>query len=147
MSESTKRLTSRAEQAMREGNILVALMQFEAICAQEEPSPEIMAKLGYCLAKERRQISQGAALCRKALQAEPANPDHYYQLGRIYLIARQKQRALDALRKGLKFRRYQPIIDQLSRMGARKQPVFSALPREHFLNRNCGKALDRIGLR
>jgi len=110
-----------------------------------EPLPKIKAKLAFCLAKERRQYQQAMALCREALQAEPDNPDHYYQLSRIYMVAGQKRQAIKSLRKGLKFKRHQPIIDELNRLGARKEPFFTSLPREHILNRSVGILFAKLG--
>ncbi|MCK4509785.1 MAG: tetratricopeptide repeat protein, partial [Desulfuromonadales bacterium] len=100
-----------------------------------------------CLAKERRQYQQAMNLCREALQKEPDNPDHYYQLSRIYLVAGKKRQAIKSLRKGLKFKRHQLIIDELNRLGARKEPVFAALPREHLLNRSVGILFTKLGSR
>ena len=87
------------------------------------------------------------ALCQEALEEEPANPDHYYQLSRIYMTAGQKIRAIKSLRKGLKFKRHQPSIDALNQLGFRKTPVFSSLSREHILNRVAGMLLEQIGSR
>jgi tetratricopeptide (TPR) repeat protein len=146
MPERLGDLVRKGEQAMQSGDTLVALLQFEMAHAVT-PRPGIKSKMAYCLAKERRQFQKAMALCREALEAEPNNPDHYYQLSRIYLIAGQKTQAIKSLRKGLKFKRHQPIIDELNRLGARKQPVFSSLPREHILNRGAGILLSKLGTR
>lgn len=146
MSESFEGLLRKGEEALRNGDTLVALLQFETAHAIN-PLPSIKAKLAFCLAKERRQYQQAMTLCREALQAQPDNPDHYYQLSRIYMIAGQKRQAIKSLRKGLKFKRHQPIIDELNRLGARKEPVFSSLPREHVLNRSAGILFTKLGTR
>ncbi|NIQ12038.1 MAG: tetratricopeptide repeat protein [Gammaproteobacteria bacterium] len=146
MSDSLDSILRKGERALLNNNTLVALVQFEMAMAMQ-PSPSVKSKLAYCLAKERRQYQQAMQLCREALQAEPSNPDHYYQLSRIYLVAGQKRKAIKSLRKGLKFRRHQPIIDELNRLGLRKPPVFSSLPREHILNRTAGLLLAKLGSR
>ena len=146
MSDSFNNLRHKGERALQNGDTLVALLQFEMAHAIE-PSPGVKAKLAFCLAKERRQYQQAMALCREALQAEPDNPDHYYQLSRIYLVVGQKRQAIKSLRKGLKFKRHQPIIDELNRLGFRKEPYFTSLPREHFLNRSAGILLAKLGSR
>lgn len=137
-------LLRKGERALENGDTLVALVQFEMAHAIE-PLPKIKAKLAFCLAKERRQYQKAMMLCREALQAEPDNPDHYYQLSRIYMIAGQKRQAMKSLRKGLKFKRHQPIIDELNRLGARKEPFFPSLPREHLLNRSVGILFAKLG--
>ena len=146
MSETLNSLLSKGEQALQNGDTLVALLQFEMAHAIKA-LPGIKSKLAYCLAIERRQYQQAMALCREALGAEPNNPDHYYQLSRIYLVAGQKHQAIKSLRKGLRFKRHQAIIDELNRLGARKEAVFASLPREHFLNRGAGILLTKINLR
>ena len=146
MTDSLNNLLLKGEQAMQSGDTLVALLQLEMAHALR-PLPGIKSKLAFCMAKERRQFQKALELCREALAAEPNNPDHYYQLSRIYLVAGQKTHAIKSLRKGLKFKRHQPIIDELNRLGARKDPVFSSLPREHFLNRSLGILLCRLGSR
>ena len=146
MSESLSGLLTRGEKALERGDTRVALLQFEMAHALK-PQPGVKSKLAYCLAKERRQYQQAMALCREALQVEPDNPDHYYQLSRIYMVAGQKHKAIKSLRKGLKFKRHQLIIDELNRLGARKEPVFSSLPREHILNRCAGVLLSKLDSR
>ncbi len=146
MSETFEGLLHKGENALKNGDTLVALLQFE-MAHNLSPRPAIKAKLAFCLAKERRQYQKAMLLCREALQAEPDNPDHYYQLSRIYLLAGQKRQALTLLRKGLKFKRHQSIIDELNRLGTRKEPVFPSLPREHIINRSAGILFTKLGTR
>ena len=146
MTEDLKGMLQKGERALLGGETLVALLQFETIHAIK-PTPSVKSKLAFCLAKERSQYQRAMSLCREALQMEPDNPDHYYQLSRIHLLTGQKRKAIRALRKGLKFKSHQPIIDELIRLGARQGPVFSSYPREHILNRSAGILLTKIGLR
>jgi tetratricopeptide (TPR) repeat protein len=146
MPETLNSLLLRGEKALQNGDTLLALLQFEMAHAIK-PLPGIKSKLAFCLAKERRQYQQAMALCREALQAEPDNPDHYYQLSRIYMVAGQRSKAIASLRRGLKFKRHQPIIDELNRLGLRKEVVFSSLPREHILNRCAGILLTKLDSR
>jgi len=144
--ESLHHLVGAGEKALSAGETLVALMHFEA-ANRIQPLPEVQSALGYCLAKERRQYQKALTLCRAALDADPAEPRHYYHLGRIYLLSNRRAPAIAAFRRGLKLKRYQPIIEELRRLGVRKPPVFAALPRDHLLNRSMGVLLTRIGLR
>lgn len=146
MSDSVDMIIRKGDHALQKNNTLMAMVQYETALAIA-PRPEVKSKLAYCLAKERRQYQHAMALCREALQAEPSNPDHYYQLSQIYLVAGQKRQAIKSLRKGLKFKRHQPIIDELRRLGVRKPPVFDSLPREHILNRAAGTLLTKLGSR
>ena len=116
MGEDLSKEIASGEKALAAGETLVALMHFET-AHQLQPLPEVESALGYCLAKERRQYQQALALCRSALEADPADPRHYYHLGRIYLLGNRKSQAIVAFRRGLKVRRYQPIIDEMRRLG------------------------------
>lgn len=146
MSDNLTTLLQKGDQALSSGDTLVALLQFETAHKLEQ-RPDIKSKLAYCLAIERRQFQQALQLCREALEMDSGNSEHYYHLGRIYLVAGQKRKAIRSLRKGLKFKRNQGIIDELNRLGARKEVVFSSLPREHILNRGAGLLLSKLGAR
>ena len=146
MSDNLTTILEKGERALAGGDTLVALIQFETAHAIEQ-RPVIKSKLAYCLAIERKQYQQAMRLCREALELDSGNPEHYYQLGRIYVAAGQKRQAIKSLRKGLKFKRHQGIIDELTRLGARKPVIFSSLPREHILNRSAGLLLSKLGSR
>jgi tetratricopeptide (TPR) repeat protein len=129
-----------------ESNLLGALACFEKAHIQEK-SPIIQSYLGYCIAMERGQITEALTLCRAAIESEPHNPEHYLNLGRVYLKAERKDEAIAELRRGLSFSDNQGIRALLERLGLRKKPVFSFLPRNSFLNKYVGLILGRFRLR
>jgi Flp pilus assembly protein TadD len=128
------------------GNTMLALIHFED-AAKLDDSPMVRSHLAFCLAREHRQMQKAAALCNGALKEEPGNPAHYLNLGRIYLLAGQKSRAIQAWRHGLKLGRHPQIAAELKRLGLRKPPVLESLDREHPLNKHLGLFLQKIGLR
>ncbi|HXV21214.1 MAG TPA: tetratricopeptide repeat protein [Desulfuromonadales bacterium] len=128
------------------GNTLMALVHFED-AARRDDSPLVRSHLAYCLAKERRQMNKAATLCNEALQEEPGNTVHYLNLGRIYLLAGQKNRAIQTWRRGQKLGRNPQIAFELRKLGLRKPPVLKALGREHPVNRFLGKMLQKMGMR
>ncbi len=132
--------------ALEKDDTLLALILFEDACKLAE-TPTAKSCLAYCLAREKKLFQQAIAMCLTAQQQEPANSLHYLNLGRVYLAAGQKQKAIRVLRQGLKMKRDQQIIDLLVALGQRKPPPIPALPRNHFLNRNLGLLLSRIGMR
>ena len=146
MHDDLSNLIDKGEKALARGDTLVALMHLEA-ASHLSPEPAVRSALAYCLAKERRQYQQAFMLCREALGAAPADPRHYYHLGRIHLLANQKTQAIAAFRRGLKAQRHQPIIDELRRLGIRRPPPFTSLSRDHLINRSLGKILARLGIR
>lgn len=146
MDDDLGSLIARGEKALANGETLVALMHFERAAALRNV-PVVRSALGYCIAKERQQYQKALVLCREAMGEEPTDPRHYYHLGRIYLLTRQKVQAITTFRRGLKQQRYQPIIDELRRLGVRKPPVFTSLPRDHILNKSLGRLLATLGTR
>jgi tetratricopeptide (TPR) repeat protein len=143
---SAAELFSNGLRLLDEENILGALACFEKAHIQEK-SPIIQSHLAYCIAMERGQISDALALCRAAIEAEPHRPEHYLNLARVYLKAKSKDEAIAALRKGLSFADNRDIRVLLERLGLRKKPVFSFLPRNSFLNKYLGLLLRQLRLR
>jgi len=110
-------------------------------------SPEMMSQKGYLLAKESCQFNEGITLCEKAISLNPRHPEPYLNLGRIYVLANKRERAIKAFKLGLRVRKDQRILQELKRLGVRKPPVLCSLPREHMLNVIAGKMLKSLKLR
>jgi len=132
--------------AIEEGNTLVALLHFDE-AVKIDPTPIALSYLGYCLAREHQQIQKALALCLNALQADPNNPIFYLNLGRVYLLAGHKAKAIKTFRKGLKQGRSPEIIEELKGLGLRGTPAFPSLSRGNFLNKYFGLLLEKLGLR
>ncbi|GAM08830.1 hypothetical protein OR1_01104 [Geobacter sp. OR-1] len=129
-----------------QGDSLSALVHFEK-AVDAGGTPECLSYLGYCIAKERGQISRGRILCREALDEEPENQIHYLNLAKICLLGRDKDGALESLRQGAAFGNNEELAAMLEEVGTRKPPVFSFLHRDHLLNLYAGIVLGRLGLR
>ncbi|BCR03398.1 hypothetical protein DESUT3_04670 [Desulfuromonas versatilis] len=140
------RLVQQGIAAIRQGNTLMALVHFEN-AAHQRDTPVVRSYLAYCLARERRQLQKAVHMCMTALQEEPGNSIHTLNLGRIYLIAGQKARAINAFRRGIKLERNQEIIEELKALGVRKSPPLKALDRDHPLNKYLGILSKRFGFR
>lgn len=146
MSANQARLIQKGIAALEGGNTLVALMHFED-AAKQGSTPTVSSYLAYCLAKERRQLPKAVSLCMSAMQQEPTRSLHHLNLGRIYLLAGQKTKAIQVFRKGLKLERNQQIIDELKGLGVRRPPVLKALNRGHPLNKVLGIMFRKLGMR
>jgi tetratricopeptide (TPR) repeat protein len=143
---SVDELFSNGLRLLDEANTLGALACFEKAYIQDK-SPIIQSYLGYCIAMERGQITDALNLCQSAMKAEPNNPEHYLNLARVYLKEKRKDEAIAALRKGLSVGDNHDIRLLLERLGLRKKPIFSFLPRNSFLNKYPGLILGRLRLR
>jgi tetratricopeptide (TPR) repeat protein len=150
--------------AIDRGDTLHGLVALE--CSPElRAHPVVNSYLAYCIAKERGEIREALRLCQAALDAEPRNPAHYLNLGRIFLQTGDKARAIATFWKGISnapgvepgvhaeaslrghAREHALILEQLRRLGIRKRVAFPSLGRQHPLNRIAGKVLARLGVR
>ena len=143
---STDEYFKKGLQLLGEANLLGALACFEKAHIREK-SPLIQSYLGYCIATERGQIAEALNLCRAAIEVDPHTPEHYLNLGRVYLKAKKKDEAIAELRRGLSFGDNHDIKALLDALGLRRKPVFPFLPRNNFLNRYVGLILSRLRLR
>jgi len=146
------------------GDTLQGLIALEGEPALAE-SPVAKSYLAYCMAKERGQYREAIRLCETALKAEPHNPAHYLNLGRIFVLTRHKAKAMDTFRKGLsgdavtgnapaaestpetRAKQQALILAEMRRLGIRRRPPFPSLPRDHALNRVVGRVLTRLQMR
>ena len=132
--------------ALQEGNSLAALVCFEK-ASSLEARPIYSSYLGFCVAKERGQIQKGMLYCREAMEKEPENSVHYFNLGRIYLVAGDKEEAIRVFRNGLAYGLNQEIIGALDAIGTRSPQVIRSLSRKNPINKYLGKLLSKLGLR
>jgi tetratricopeptide (TPR) repeat protein len=133
--------------ALDEDNTLLALTIFEQVAQHQPTSAPVLSCLGYCIARVRHDLEKGLHLCQEALLLEPANPLHHLNLGKIYLLARQKRQAISVFEKGLGYGYHLGIAEEINKLGKRRPPLFGSLTRTHTLNRYWGLLLALLGLR
>ena len=79
-------------------------------------------------------------MCRAAIVKNYFYPDLFCNLGKIYLLAGQREKAYYILNEGLKLdSANRDLHAELEKMGIRKPPVFPFLNRNHTLNCIAGK--------
>jgi len=144
MNEQQRRESALHE--ARSGSSLMALTALEEL-VQQSNHPRLLAWLGFCLAKEKRDFSRAQVLCSSALNTAPDDSDLYLALGRVYRLTGRRYQAMMTLRKGLKMGRNELIVAELTAMGLRKDPVFGFLDRDHRLNVLAGRIMTRFNFR
>jgi len=110
-------------------------------------TPDMLSLCGFSLAKDSHQFKKGVAMCEKAIALDAQNTTHYLHLGRVYLLAGHKARAIATFRKGLKIRKDRRLIQELQQIGIRKSPPFASLSRTNVLNIITGKIMQLLKLR
>jgi hypothetical protein len=154
----------RAISAIDRGDTLHGLIVLEGLPSSMS-TPMARSYLAVCMAKERGQVREAMELCQAALAAEPGNPGHYLNLGRVLLIAGDKSKAIATFWRGIsrnagpesahladwprngRRREFDLIMDELRRLGIRKPAPFPSLRRSHPLNKYTGMLLARFGMR
>lgn len=136
----------RAQQELDDNNVLAALACLErALSIWDDPL--WYSRLGFCIAKQRGHLTRAFELCRAAREHDPDNPLHYLYLGKVHLVAGNKQEALQAFRQGMALGGSPQLEQTLALLGTRKPPALPFLSRDNPLNKYLGIVLARLGLR
>jgi tetratricopeptide (TPR) repeat protein len=136
-------LLPKGLEALVNNDSLMALVCLEQ-AAKSEDTPELSSCLGFCLAKELNQFERAIALCRSAIERDPANTRHYLNLGRVFLMMGKKGEALNIYNDGLRHGKDPDILQDLKLVGMRRKPIIPALHREHIINRSLGYIIARL---
>jgi tetratricopeptide (TPR) repeat protein len=137
-----------AIRAAREEDFLRALTMFLDIYGTDEAPPMKTPKdasglswFGLALALMRKQFKPAIDLCRRAIDLEFYNGDHYANLSRVYTAAGNRKKAVETADQGL---RLSPENDYLLRvrksLGVRARPAISFLGRDNPVNVSLGQA-------
>jgi len=145
-SENIDEIIEQGIDAAEKGYIHSAQMLLGQAVEQRN-TPELHTYLAYCLAKGEGRMSAAARICRESIKREPANSLHYLILGRILLLAGEKNKAVKSFRQGLKTSPNPKIISELKTLGLRKPAIFKSLERNHPLNKIVGRVFSSIGFR
>jgi tetratricopeptide (TPR) repeat protein len=130
------------------GQYLQALTEFLDIYGTEDSPPLNSAKaaaglsyFGLCLALVQKKYKAAAELCKRAIDLEFYNGDHYANYARVYLLIGNRRKALETVETGMKIA---PENDQLKKvrleLGVRSRPALPFLDRSHPINVSLGQA-------
>lgn len=134
--------------ASRQEDHLRALTMFIDIYGTEDSPPIRTPKdasglsfFGLALALMQKKFKPAIDLCRRAIDLEFYNGDHYANLARVYVVAGNRKKAVDTAEQGLKL---VPGHQYLSRvrdsLGVRTRPAVPFLDRTNPINVSLGQA-------
>jgi tetratricopeptide (TPR) repeat protein len=137
-----------AIQLSRRGEFLQAFTRFLEIYGNETAPPLNNPKgaaglsyFGLCMALVQKKYRPAIELCRRALDLEFYNGDHYVNLARVYLAAGQRKKALDIAESGLKLLPdHEDLLRVRRSLGVRSRPPVPFLNRSHPINVSLGQA-------
>jgi tetratricopeptide (TPR) repeat protein len=136
----------------REERYEVALPLFESLLprlgagtiADKRLAATAFSYYGLCVAMVRRRYAEAVKYCKISLKANFLDPDHRFNLARVYLERNDRRRAIEALNAGLRLsprnRRLNALFNEL---GRRRPPVIPFLSRSNPLNIWLGKKLRK----
>ena len=108
---------------------------------QSQKDASGLSFFGLCLALVRKQYKNAVDLCKRAIDLEFYNGDHYANLARVYIAAGQRKKAVDTAEQGLKLvPEHESLIDVRKELGVRSRPAVPLLDRSHPLNVTIGQA-------
>jgi tetratricopeptide (TPR) repeat protein len=144
---STARLRLSAKTALLEkGNTRDAVIAFELALEGSPEEPVYLSYLGLALAQARRNGKQAIELCERAARRHFYQADVFYNLGQVYLLSGQREKAHRAFSEGAQVdSTFARNFTALETMGVRSRPVFPFLPRRSVINKIAGLALARLG--
>jgi predicted Zn-dependent protease len=106
-------------------------------------SPKDASGLSYfavCLAMVHRKYKEAVELCKRAIDLEFYNGDHYANLGRVYIAGNNRKKAFETLEAGLRVAPENPNVRALRKeMGVRARPTVPFLDRAHPINVSLGQ--------
>lgn len=134
--------------AAKHGEYLKALLSFIEIFGSEDAptirSPKDASALSYfglCLALVQKKYKPAIDLCKRALDLEFYNGDHYANIGRVYLAAGNRKKAYETVEAGLKLHPEHGALNEVRKeLGVRGEPVVPFLTRDNPINVSLGQA-------
>ena len=137
-------LYEMALEKMRRNMMDAASADLQRALQLEPENPLYLSYFGVCLA-HRDRVVEGLNTCKRALRDQPRNTELRVNLGKVYRIAGDTERAYRAFLQAWQGDRGHPgPAIELARMGVRRPPVLTFLPRSNWFNRELGRLRWRL---
>lgn len=99
-----------------------------------------LSYFGLCIALVQKRYKDAIELCKRAIELEFYNGDHYANLARVYLAAGNRKKALETVEAGLKIHPEQEALLAVRRaVGVRARPAVPFLDRKNPINVTLGQ--------
>jgi len=132
--------TERGEYA---GALRVLSAVYTSVPADKLPAG--LSSYGLCLARVEGKRKMGAELCQKAIQLQSYEGKHRANLVRVYMVAKNRKKAVETLDDSLRKLRNDPeLIRVRQEIGYRKAPSISFLSRRNPINKFFGLYVKRL---
>ena len=144
---SVNRQINEAIVAANQGDYLRALTTFLDVYGGDEHPPLVGTKaaaglsyFGLTLALVQKKYKNAIELCKRAIELEFYNADHYVNLTRVYLAAGNRKKALETVQTGMKLiPEHDGLIAVRREVGVRARPAVPFLDRKNPINVTLGQ--------
>jgi tetratricopeptide (TPR) repeat protein len=148
MSSSVLKKIDEACVQTRLGNYLHALTAFLEVYGTDDMPPLSNPKaanglsfFGLCVALVSKKYKIAVDLCRRAIDLEFYNGDHYANLARVYSAAGNRKKAIETAEAGLKIvPEHEELLKARRELGMRSRPAVPFLDRAHPINVTLGQS-------
>ena len=147
-----QRMVDEGIELTREEEYLRALTIFlDAYGAEDASSPLILSKtaksasglsyFGLCLMLVQKKTKQAIELCKRAVEIEFYDANHYANLARVYIAAGNRKKALETLQQGEKEHPdHEALLRVRRQLGVRASPPVPFLDRSNPINVTLGQS-------
>lgn len=139
---------TEAIEATKDEDYLRALTLFVDFYGGEDAPTHLNTKaarglsyFGLCLALVQKKYKPAIDLCKRALELEFYNGEHYINLMKVYVAAGNRKKALETVEAGLKLHPEDAALLAARRsLGMRARPAVPFLDRANPINVSLGQA-------
>jgi tetratricopeptide (TPR) repeat protein len=136
------------DEAWERGDRAAAHEAYRAAQQLNGNDPQVLSRLGLTLTVVAKDEYKGVAFCEEAVRRGAGDADALWRLATVYETTFQKERAVRAVRQGLALdREHAALVAMIQRLGVRRPPVLSFLPRSNPINKYLGMLRHRYLLK
>ncbi len=136
------------DEAWERGDRAAAHEAYRAAQQLDGNDPQVLSRLGLTLVLVARDEYKGVAFCEEAVRRGAGDADALWRLATVYEATFQKERAVRAVRQGLHVdNTHAGLVSMIQRLGVRRPPVISFLPRSNPINKYLGMIRHRYLLK
>jgi tetratricopeptide (TPR) repeat protein len=148
MSDILQRIDDAVRLTKNEEYLRALTLFLDVYGGEDPPSPMLSSKtatglshFGLCLALVQRKFKPAIDLCKRAIELQFYNVDHYANLARVYVAAGNRKKAIEIVEQGLKAHAEdETLLDVRRELGVRAKPPVPFLDRANPINVSLGKA-------
>lgn len=151
MTATLKRIDEAVELTKAQEYLRALTIFLDVYGGENPPSPMLSSKtatglsyFGLCLLLVQKKVKPAIELCRRAIELQFYNVDHYANLARVYTEVGHRKKALEIVQQGLKTQPEDETLLKVRReLGVRSRPAVPFLDRSNPINVTLGQALHK----